>query len=348
VQSLQVSEQPVEALSAETLTTFAALAALHPEWQQLWAQDARATPFQSPDWLLPWWKHLGIGSLASIALRRADSRELVGLAPLYVYRDPASGTRHLFPIGIATTDYLDLLAKPGFEAQVAAAVISIVADLAGNWDVFTFPQLPRGAPLLAAAQSATWSDEMVGGEPHPVLRLGAPGALPIPTSMAANLRTCRNRAARAGQVRFEQADARTVGDFLEALARLHAARWTQRGLPGVLADAAVQACHAEAAPLLQSAGLLRLHGLRLDGEWIAVLYCLADAPHRRERRCYYYIGGFDPRFAAIGPGTLLIAHAIAEAMKEGAAAFDFLRGSEPYKYRWGAVDQPMFNLRVAC
>ena len=31
---------------------------------------------------------------------------------------------------------------------------------------------------------------------------------------------------------------------------------------------------------------------------------------------------------------------------EGCAAFDFLRGAEEYKYRWGAVDQPMFALRL--
>jgi CelD/BcsL family acetyltransferase involved in cellulose biosynthesis len=75
-----------------------------------------------------------------------------------------------------------------------------------------------------------------------------------------------------------------------------------------------------------------------------VLHCLIDAPSRPQRRCYYYIGGFDPRFAALGPGTLLIAHAIEQARLEGAAAFDFLRGAEPYKYRWGAASRPTFQL----
>jgi CelD/BcsL family acetyltransferase involved in cellulose biosynthesis len=43
---------------------------------------------------------------------------------------------------------------------------------------------------------------------------------------------------------------------------------------------------------------------------------------------------------------LLIGEAIAMAAAEGAASFDFLRGAEPYKYRWGAIDQPMFALHV--
>jgi CelD/BcsL family acetyltransferase involved in cellulose biosynthesis len=59
-----------------------------------------------------------------------------------------------------------------------------------------------------------------------------------------------------------------------------------------------------------------------------------------------YIGGFDPRWSALSPGTLLLGHAIEQATAEGAAAFDFLRGAEAYKYRWGAIDEPMFAVRV--
>jgi CelD/BcsL family acetyltransferase involved in cellulose biosynthesis len=129
--------------------------------------------------------------------------------------------------------------------------------------------------------------------------------------------------------------------MLEALFTLHAARWSERAQPGVLADAAVVAWHREAAPLLLAAGVLRLHGLRLDGEWIALAYVLAHGDRSR-----YYIGGFDPRHAALSPGALLIEHAIACAHAEGARAFDFLRGAEPYKYRWGAVDEPRRVLRL--
>jgi CelD/BcsL family acetyltransferase involved in cellulose biosynthesis len=136
-----------------------------------------------------------------------------------------------------------------------------------------------------------------------------------------------------------------VEEFLDALVRLHGERWSERGECGVLHDAAVLAAHREAAPQLLAAGLLRLHALRLEGAIVAVLYCLADAPQRRERRWYDYIGGFDPRFAAFSPGTVLLAHAIEAARAEGAVALDFLRGSERYKYRWGAVDEPMARLR---
>jgi CelD/BcsL family acetyltransferase involved in cellulose biosynthesis len=202
--------------------------------------------------------------------------------------------------------------------------------------------------LLRLPLPAGWRTEIADGEPSPVLALPAarPGTLPIPRRMADNIRHGRTRAARAGVLAYELADAGSIPALLAALVRLHTRRWSLRGLPGVLGDASVAAALGEATPLLHAAGLLRLHGLRLDGELIAVLYCLADAAGAAARHCYYYIGGFDPRCAAFSPGTLLIAQAIESAAAEGAAAFDFLRGGEAYKYRWGAVDQPMRTLRA--
>jgi CelD/BcsL family acetyltransferase involved in cellulose biosynthesis len=214
---------------------------------------------------------------------------------------------------------------------------------AAEADLLEFPQLPRDAPLLRAQPPAGWRCEPGEGEPHPVLPLrGAPW----PRNMAANLRTARNRAERLGTLSFEQAEAATLPTLLAALVRLHGQRWRTRGQAGVLGDPRVQAWHGEATAQLLQAGLLRLHALRLQGEVAAVLYCVADPPQRAARRCYYYIGGFDPRFAQCSPGSLLIAHAIDQARQEGATAFDFLRGGEAYKYRWGAADQPMQTLRM--
>jgi CelD/BcsL family acetyltransferase involved in cellulose biosynthesis len=332
----------------EEVTTLSGLELLRLEWERLWAQSPHATPFQSPQWLLPWWKHIGRGTLATIAIRSAAG-ELVALAPLYVFLDGATGQRHLFPIGIATTDYLDVLVKPGWEGRAFACLAAHLAQQVEDWDVLEFPQLRRSATLLGLIAPAGWRQEIAPAEPHPVLMLrgSQAGAAPaIPRSMAQNVHYCRRRAARMGTLAYDTADAQTLPAFLDALVSLHARRWSERGWTGVLNDASVLAWHREAAHLLQAAGLLRLHALRLDGDVIAVLYCLADAAPAHDRRYYYYLGGFDPRYRSLSPGTLLVAHVIDEAMAEGALAFDFLRGAEAYKYRWGAEDQPMVTLRL--
>ena len=336
-------------LHAQEVSAPAALQALQPEWQQLWRRAPNATPFQSPQWLLPWWRHLGRGKLATVAVRSGTHGQLVALAPLYVYTDARCGLRHLFPLGIATSDYLDWLVLPGWEQDALRCLAAHLARHAGDWDLLEWPQLRLAASLLALAAPPGWRSQLDPAEPSPVLMLGpspSRDAPPIAPAMAANLQYCRRRAARTGALAYETADQQTVAALLEGLARLHRRRWALRGWPGVLDDECVLAWHREAASQLLRAGLLRLYGLRLDGELIAVLYCLTDAEPAHQRRCYYYLGGFEPSRQALSPGTLLVGHAIEQAMEEGAQAFDFLRGGEPYKYRWGAVDQPMCTLRL--
>lgn len=326
---------------AEPLDGAAALERLQPQWQALWAQ-AHASPFLSPAWLMPWWRHVGRGRLAAIALRCGRTGDLVGLAPWYVYGDAASGRRHLFPLGIATTDHADLLVRPGWEARAAQTLRDALVARGPDWDVLELPQLPATSPLLALAWPADWQREAIAIDPHPVLALPAQ----LSTGFAQRLAAARRRAARAGALAWELADARTLPAMLEALARLHAQRWALREQPGVLGATGVMDAHREAAPRLLADGLLRLLALRLDGAPIAVLYVLADPMAASHRRWSDYIGGFDPAFATFSPGLLAVGQAIELAQAEGAAAFDFLRGREPYKYRWGAVDEPRWTLRV--
>jgi CelD/BcsL family acetyltransferase involved in cellulose biosynthesis len=325
---------PSAEAQAQAITSPAQLEALRPAWEALWARAPEATAFQHPAWLLPWWRHVGRGALAGVAVWSAAG-ELVALAPLYVHTEGEG--RRLFPLGIATTDDLTPLVLPGSEAQALQCIAARLSDGAG-FDAVECPQQRPGSLYLALPCPAGWRQEGRACDPHPVLDLRDPAA--VPKAMRDNVRHCRSRGERAGTLACETADARQVPEFLTALERLHAQRWAQRGEPGVLRDEGVRAMHRDAAPQLQAAGLLRLHALRLGGRIVAVLYCLAHA-----RRVQYYIGGFDPAHAGVAPGTLLVAHAIEQARAEGAERFDFLRGQEPYKYRWGAVDQPMFALR---
>jgi len=327
-------------LVSQTVRSAEGLQALRAEWEALW-RAARASPFQSPAWLLPWWTHVGRGTLASAAFRSGENGTLVGLAPLYVYTDPASGQRHLFPLGVATTDRLDVLVHPAWRAAVASAWHRWLDEVRAEFDVFEAPQLPADAAWLALGAPRDWKVQVGAGNPNPVLPL--PARLPAP--MARDLAYCRRRAGREG-VAYVLAGAAQLAPMLDALMALHAKRWSRRAESGVLHDPLVQAWHRAAAPQLHALGVLRLLALQRNGRPLAVLYALADAPGVHRRRWSYYIGGFDPDVSALSPGTLLVGHAIEQAQQEGAAAFDFLRGEEAYKARWGARPEPMKVLRL--
>lgn len=332
-------------LSVELISATDELEQLRPAWATLWQRVPSANPFQSPDWLIAWWRHIGQGELLTLAVRTTPDGTLVGLLPLYIHQKQ-DGRRLLLPLGIATTDYLDALIAPGHEDEVMAGLFHALAGSSTRWDACEWPQLRPGSPLLDAPAPPGWAEERTAADPCPILPLPptvAELAAVVPRRMLQNLRTARHRAQAAGTLHCERAEATTLEDIFEAQILLHRARWAERGEAGVLASAAVLAAHRAALPGLLHSGLLRLYALRLDGEIIATLYALADAPDRVERRFYFYLGGFDPRFAALSPGTLILGHAVEEAIREGATGFDFLRGRETYKYRWGARDIPTFR-----
>jgi CelD/BcsL family acetyltransferase involved in cellulose biosynthesis len=76
-----------------------------------------------------------------------------------------------------------------------------------------------------------------------------------------------------------------------------------------------------------------LHTLHSGNRLIAALLGLRG----REMSCFY-IGGFDPEWSRYSPGSIVLLAAVETAAREGAREFHFLRGREPYKYRFGAHD----------
>jgi CelD/BcsL family acetyltransferase involved in cellulose biosynthesis len=322
------------ALEVDEVTTGATLEALAPAWHDLWRRAPAATPFQSPSWLLPWWQEVGDGELRVLLARRAG--RLVGLVPMYLQH----GSGKILPLGIAISDYLDGLFEGDDAPAVASAMLQRLTERS-DWRRCELHPLLQGSALFEAQAPRGCGDEVVEFEPCLVLEIpAAAGGLDdvLPCKIRANIRACRRRAEQAGRLAVETATADRLEAFLDALFRLHDARWQQLEQPGVLADPAIRRFHRAAAPLLLHAGLLRLHALRLDEQIIAVMYAL----HVR-RRTYLYLCGFDPDCAALSPGTLIFAHSIAHAIGEGAREVDFLRGRERYKSFWGARERPCYG-----
>jgi CelD/BcsL family acetyltransferase involved in cellulose biosynthesis len=312
-------------MSAETITTVEGLAAIERAWLDLCQSAPGTTPFQTPMWLLPWWECFGSNDLTVIATR--ENGRLTGLAPLYVIREDDESLGLLLGSGIS--DYLGAVGDAG---EVMPALAGIDCQM---WD---FQQLRPGSPLLLAPPPEGWSDESSESDVCPVLRIeGAGEELEnlVSTHFRKKLRYYRRALARGGEVRVESATRENLPELLDALFELHAARWRRRGLPGVLADDVAQRFHRAVAPRMLEAGALRMYATRVANRIVAVFYgfALGDT-------IYYYLSGYDPDLEKLSIGTLVVAHAVEEAVRGGAAVFDFLRGAEEYKYAWGAADRP--------
>jgi len=307
----------------QLVTSIESLEALAPEWDALWRRAPGATPFQSPHWLLPWWTHFSNGGEPAVVVS-PDA-----LAPLYVLRDGDESLGMFLGTGIS--DYLDILSDGADVNALLARALEVDCQF---WDL---QQLRPSSLLINVGTPEGWSDNTEEMDPCPVMSIENAGeelSNLLSTHARKKLRYYRRCAAREANVTYESATAGTLDQLLAALYELHAARWQKRGLPGVLADDVVQAFHHDAARRMLDAGALRMHAMRMNDRIVAVFYGFAH-----QGTVYYYLSGFDPELDRLSVGSIIVAHAVEEAVREGATTFDFLRGAEEYKYAWGATDR---------
>lgn len=315
-------------MTVDVLRSFEELQRLEPEWRDLLRRAPDATPFQTPEWLMPWWNHFGGQEMFAVAVRNDD--RLDALAPLYVLRDDESGESLGMLLGTGNSDYLDAVVASG-----ADSLIGVLPE--ADCQLWDLQQLRPSSPLLTSGLPDGWGDAVLEHDCCPLLSIeGAGDELEnlISTHFRKKIRYYRRLLERDTEVSWISANESNLDKLMAALYELHGAQWQQRGLPGVLADDVVRSFHNDAARRLLASGMLRLYGVRRGGRFAGVFYGFA-----LHDTVYYYLSGYDPELERFSIGTLLVAHAIEQAVREGAKTFDFLRGAEQYKYTWGAKDR---------
>lgn len=329
-------------LEIDEANTAEALEGLRTEWSGLVRNCVSATPFQSPAWLIPWWKWFGSGKPMVVTIRAGG--RLAGLAPLYINTDD-NGERVVRFMGTGLSDYLDAVFEPGIEIIGADAVLRRIAERSASWDRCDLQEIREGSFLLSAGLPGGLEGRMTEQGVCPVLYLpGTAGELERMFSHdgRTGARRAMKRLKLGSVAEAASADKATLSSFMDSLFELHCARWRNLSLQGVLADGQIQSFHREVAEGMLEEGMLRLYRLRYNGEDAAVVYGFA-----LHKRFYSYLGGFDPRLSKLSPGRALMRHVMTEAAGEGIKEFDFLRGSEPYKYGWGAKDRINARLQIS-
>ena len=59
-----------------------------------------------------------------------------------------------------------------------------------------------------------------------------------------------------------------------------------------------------------------------------------------------YNSGYDPAYSQLSVGFVNKAWSIKDAIESGKRTFDFLRGTERYKYDLGAEDRSIYTIRI--
>jgi CelD/BcsL family acetyltransferase involved in cellulose biosynthesis len=310
---------------------------LEQEWAELCSRCPEATPFQSPAWLIPWWKHFGNGNLWLLTFR--NNGKLLGLAPFFV------NSKQVLLLGAGVSDYLDILLDPLARQEFISSLTQHLVCHRSRWSGCQFSQIRSGSPLLEIhAPDGCNTQLLQQEEPCPALTFSSDSMHlrdHLPPGIFKKVEYYRRRLDKAGPWSVVIANEETFPELFDALIVNHQARRAARGQTGIFSDPQTCSFHRKAAGRLLAFGRLRLYGLVLRGKIAASLYAFSE-----QKTTFYYGSGFDPELSSLELGTILISAAIQQALREGNQVFDFLRGNEPYKYRWGAKDEVTFVVGI--
>ena len=233
-------------------------------------------------------------------------------------------------VGHGPGDWLGPIHPPDRPDLGATVLRGALEAEAGQWDVLLAEQVPPAEGLAGALGGVELFAE---GCPEVVIDGRAWDDLLAVRS--ANFRgQVRRRARRLARehdvsVRLADDPDRLERD-LEALYRLHAARWAPEGKDALAPRAAF---HREFAAAALQRGWLRLWLLEADGAPVAAWYGFRYAGEE-----WYYQAGRDPAWERQAVGFVLLAHTVQAAADDGMRTYRLLRGGEAYKYRWADRD----------
>lgn len=333
-------------LAIREIATESQLLMLRTHWDDLLTRSADSTIFQTWEWNYYCRQHFGNGRRLMIA-GVWDGNTLVGLAPFEVTRLWRQPIRRLQFVGTEVSDYLDLVVDATLAEPVTRRVREWLMSVRERWDILDLQHIPHASTL-----AQLWPDvRRADGWRARSVEQDYTHHLPLPESyddflshlgksMRKNL-TYYDRLLhrKMGDVVIGRIPEHETAEAVEALFRLHADRWTQRGFPGVFSDERVRAFHRELAGALAERKWLGLYGIRVDGALVAVKYNFTY-----KGITYSYSGGFDSSMSQYRIGSTLLAFCIRDAIDAGCREYDFLRGSEQYKDLW--TDQRTPILRV--
>ena len=320
---------------------------LRPHWNALLRESAADSPFLTWEWLHTWWTQLGdAGGLHLIVVRAGD--EQIAIAPLRLVKGSLACFSRLefLGTGLAGSDYLDLIVQQGHEAAAIAAFARYLntAKLALRLDHVRPDSL--AAQLAAHLQSTGWALSATADGTCPVVPLEGQTwdsyLATLGSSHRANVRRRLRALEQQFDVRFERAgtDAERR-ELLRLLGEYSERRWKDTGGSSAFKTPAVQAFQDEVTRRTFGRGSLRMYGLRLNGETVAVMYGFSYGG-----RFYFYQHGFDDRYRDHSLGLVLMALTVRAAIDEGAREFDMLWGVEPYKFLWAREQRELQRLEL--
>lgn len=327
-------------LRIEHFHTAEAFTALSQEWLALLEESGINEVFVTPEFQASWWRTLGEGEL-HLTTYRNQKNQLVGIAPLLLQQGEV---RFLGCTDVS--DYVDFIIHTEYQAAVYDEIAATIKTLS-----------PTRITLCSIPQSSTTLLELPKHlAPAVSLKAVQQDVCPqvtLPSTWdeyLAQLSRKQRHELRRKWNKIESmpgfqvktyTDVDSVRQHMPAFISLHQqSSESKRNFW----DQPHQSFFIETIPQLAERQWVRLSFLHIaeQPEPIASMLLFTY-----QQKYQLYNSGFDPNFATLSPGLVLTSMTIKDAIDNGAAIYDFLRGDERYKFQFGATAQPIFDLTAA-
>jgi len=329
------------------------LAGLRDQWQPLLNRCRPNHVFMTWEWFFAWWKHFMQGRELFVLVVQ-DKGEIIGILPLMLFILPKEQIklRYLHFIGFrfeqAWNDWIDIIAVR--KGEVIRAALEYLKTRQYLWDYLDLWQIPEDSDTLAIisdlAPRAGFSFEKQPVATCPYL----------PTTSnwetyyhASSLKRARGdierqirRLGARGKLEVQWIEAANLVVDLESFFDLYERRWTALNQRAMFSQEVYRNFYRTLAQVFPRE-LLDCSFLKLDGRVIA-----AHFGFRYNHKLYLCTPTFDPDYAEFGPGKILLRYMIENCFADPSIhEFDFLAGSEAYKFQWATGERRSCRILIA-
>ena len=308
------------------------------QWESLLASCPTNTVFITPWWQSVWWSHFG-GDAELWILSVRDANRSLGIAPL-MRRDGVV----TFVGDTDLCDFNDFVVPRGSESPFFDVLCDYLA--AAEWHTLDLRSLSHDSPALSyvpeLARRKGFSVEVREEDMTPVVALPPTWdeyVAGLGKKERHELRRKLRRLDEGGEARqYECGDPPTHPDCMDHFFRLLRA---SRADKKKFLTSERERFFVDIAIELSARGQFRLSFLELDDVRVAscINFDYGDS-------YLLYNSGYDPSYAGLSVGLLNKALTLKEAITAGKKYFNFLRGTERYKYDLGGKNQPVYQLIV--
>ncbi len=320
-----------------------ALSALSLEWDELASRCAAGSPFLTAAWNMLWWNHWRRDRRLKILAVYEPDGTLCGIAPLC--SGNAADEAALMLLGSPDVcDYRDCIVARGAEARFYQALTEHLMGRPPRRFMLTLDSLPHHSPTFsffsALEQRQAFQVDIALEDTAPFMDLPPdPEAYlnRLPAKERHEIRRKKRRAEKEGSLAFERLSdpARVMAAMPSFLDLFRSSGGTKRSFLTPEREAFFLALAEE----FSRRGWLDLYALAVNGTPATYLLCFSY-----NRTLYLYNAAYDSRYAQLSPGIVAIALCIEDAIHRGIERFEFLRGNETYKYRFGGRDRHIYTL----